>query len=196
MKKMKRNAARFVSGLLLVLMLVSVFNVKTYAASDYPYGFDFGDTVVSMDAGSTREVWFWSRYNYTYYIGDHTSKDTYVECTFKKGTENIKLHIGKDETVKNVFFYFYIDEDPYKNGDNYASIEVYVQNINQTPAAPSDPAAAALMSYSGNNSAFNAYYYYMNYADLRTSIGANPDALLSHYTTFGVKEGRIANRIK
>ncbi|MBQ6408355.1 MAG: hypothetical protein IJJ64_10015 [Butyrivibrio sp.] len=179
-------------GILLACMLVALINVRSYAASDYEYGFDLGDTVVSMNVGTTKDIWMWSRYNYTYYIGDHTSKDTYCECTFKKGTEYIRLHIGKDETVKNVFFYFYIDEDPAKNGSNYASIEVYVQGINPANA---DAQVAGLQSYAGNNAAFNAYYYYINYPDLRAAFGANADALLSHYNTYGKSEGRVANKI-
>ena len=192
MKKTVKMTERFISGLLLALMLLTCFNVKSFAASDYPYGFDFGDTVVTMDAGSTKEIYFWSRYDYTYYISEHTSKGTYCECSFKKGTEYIKLHIGKDETVKDLAFYFYIDEDPAKNGSNYAGIEVHVKNIN---TAFSDPAVVALQSYSGNNAAFNAYYYYLNYADLRNVIGINPDALLAHYNTFGITEGRVANKL-
>ena len=189
---MKKITRKIISGLLLAMMLVTVLNVKSFAASDYEYGFDLGDTVVSMNVGTTKDVWMWSRYNYTYFIGDHTSKDTYCECKFSKGTEYIRLHIGKDETVKNVFFYFYIDEDPAKNGSNYASIEVYVQGIN---SALADSTAAPLASYSGNTAAFNAYYYYINYPDLRTAFGANADALLKHYNAFGKTEGRVANKL-
>ena len=192
MNKKVRIARQIISGVLLALMFVAILNVKSYAASDYEYGFDFGDTVVSMNVGTTKDIWLWSRYNYTYHIGDHTSKDTYCECSFRKGTEYIRLHIGKDETVKNVFFYFYVDEDPAKNGSNYASIEVYVQGIN---SALADTSATVLQSYAGNNSAFNAYYYYINYPDLRSAFGTNGDALLAHYNTFGKTEGRVANKL-
>ncbi len=192
MNKKVKVARQIISSILLSLILITMLNVKSFAASDYEYGFDLSDTVVSMNVGTTKDILMWSRYNYTYYIGDHTSKETYIECTFRKGTEYIKLHIGKDETVKNVFFFFYADEDIAKNGSNYATIEVYVQGIN---SAINDPAAAPLASYSGNNAAFNAYYYYINYPDLRTAFGANGDALLKHYNTFGKTEGRIANKI-
>ena len=33
-------------GILLACMLVALINVRSYAASDYEYGFDLGDTVV------------------------------------------------------------------------------------------------------------------------------------------------------
>lgn len=50
----------------------------------------------------------------------------------------------------------------------------------------------ALKTYKGNTTEFNAYDYYMNNADLQTAIGANGDALLKHYQSYGKKEGRVA----
>lgn len=175
-----------------VIFLALNFSTPVHAQSEFPYGFDLGDTVISMDAGTTRDVWMWSRYDYTYHIGDHTSKQTYLECTFKGGTEYVKIHIGPDEQVKNVFFYFYVDQDPYKSGDNWASIEVYVQNIK---SALVDTSAEVLKSYSGNSADFNAYYYYVNYPDLQAAYGKDGDKLLEHYNAFGRKEGRVATRI-
>lgn len=190
---MEKMIKRIICGLLMAFLLVGSFNITSYAASDYPEVFDFGDTTLKINAGETKEVWVQSKYNYVCYVGDHSSKGTYIETSCKKGSEYVKIHIGADETVKNVFFFFYVDEDPYKDGSKYAGIEVYVQGI-QTPVY--DPVAESLKSYTNNNAAFNAYYYYMNYADLRLAFGANPDALLQHYLTYGVKEGRIANKIK
>ena len=40
---------------------------------------------------------------------------------------------------------------------------------------------------------FDANYYYNTYADLRSVIGNDPKALLQHFVTFGMKEGRRGN---
>lgn len=66
-----------------------------------------------------------------------------------------------------------------------------------TATAPaSNSQVEALKTYKGNTSEFNAYYYYTNYADLQGALGANGDALLKHYNTYGKAEGRVANKIK
>ena len=67
------------------------------------------------------------------------------------------------------------------------------------PAAKAAPAASsskveALKSYKGNTAEFNAYYYYVNYPDLQTAIGADGKALLKHYNEFGKAEGRVASK--
>lgn len=40
---------------------------------------------------------------------------------------------------------------------------------------------------------FDANYYYNTYADLRAAIGNDPNALLQHFITFGMQEGRRGN---
>ena len=42
---------------------------------------------------------------------------------------------------------------------------------------------------------YDAYCYYMNYADLRAAFGMDPNALIMHYALYGRYEGRIANRL-
>jgi len=44
-------------------------------------------------------------------------------------------------------------------------------------------------------SEYNPLYYYLNYGDLRTAFGANPDKLVEHWVIFGKKEGRVANKL-
>lgn len=206
---MKNMIKKCICGLLMAFLLVGSFNITSYAASDFPYPnvFDFEDQAMKINVGESRTFWIQSTYNYVCYIGNHSSQSTYIQCSCKKGTEYATIHIGPDETVKNVFFYFYVDEDPYKNGSQYATIEVYAQGIGQAGTASNaayaaatpyttDPAATVLINYANNNAAFNAYYYFMNYADLRAAFGADPDKLLQHYTTYGIKEGRIANKLK
>lgn len=65
------------------------------------------------------------------------------------------------------------------------------------PASTTNTAAAeSLKSYKGNTAEFNAYYYYVNYADLQNAFGTNGDLLKQHYTQYGKVEGRIANKLK
>lgn len=40
---------------------------------------------------------------------------------------------------------------------------------------------------------FDADYYYSEYADLRAAIGNDPKALLQHFVSFGMQEGRRGN---
>ncbi len=182
----------------LILVLTALGGVKALAYSERPDFFDFGESVLKMDTGATKEVWLKTGYNYTYFVGPHSSTGTYIECSFKGGSEYIKIHIGQDETEKNVFFHFYIDDERVQNDDVHDCIEVYVQNID--PAAvetktANDAAAAALNNYAGNNAEFNAYYYYLNYKDLQEAFGADAEKLFNHYTTLGKAEGRTASKL-
>ena len=65
-----------------------------------------------------------------------------------------------------------------------------------TAPAASNSQVDALKTYSGNDANFNAYYYYTNYSDLQSAFGADGKALKNHWTQFGKKEGRIANKLK
>ncbi len=57
-------------------------------------------------------------------------------------------------------------------------------------AASSRISQAAVTDYS---EVFDADYYYQAYPDLQKSIGNNPAALLNHFVTVGMKEGRNGN---
>ena len=190
---MKRNMKKLISIVMLVLVFSCAFGTKSYASSDYPYAFDFEQQVLDISAGSTATIWVWSRWNYTYYISEHTSRGTYLECSFRSNTEQVKVHIGQDEQAKNITFYFYVDEDGNRSDDYYGTVLVHVKDIKQGFA---NPEAEALKAYAGNTAEFNAYYYYVNYADLQAAFGTNGDALLNHWKTFGIAEGRIANKVR
>ncbi len=84
------------------------------------------------------------------------------------------------------------DGDPYgaRPANNNSAANVSAPTVAVTPEVE------ALKVYKGNTAEFNAYYYYMNYADLQSTIGTNADALLAHYNSFGIAEGRIANKMK
>ncbi len=192
---MKKTVSRILSLLMAFVFAVLTLSTTAYAYTENPGYFDFGDCVVSVDAGGSKSVTLQASYDYVYHMGPHTSKLTYCECKQKKGTETIVFHVGPDETEKNVFFYFYIKDDSVKEKEIFDTIEVYVQKINKDYAA-NTAAADALKSYSGNSASFNAFYYYMNYPDLRAAFGTNGDALLNHYNTFGINEKRVANKFK
>lgn len=55
------------------------------------------------------------------------------------------------------------------------------------------PAAAANENTVDYSSVFDANYYYNAYPDLQQTVGSDPSALLKHFTTVGMKEGRNGN---
>ncbi len=133
-----RNA--IVISIAVMIAVLSLGQTKAYAYSDQAF-YDFGETVMSINAGESKTIWFRSDFDYTYYIGDHTSSGTYCECSFHSGTENITFHIGADETVKNVFFHFYVDDERLESSDAHDCVEIYVQNIVTTSDSISVPIA-------------------------------------------------------
>ncbi|MBE5827589.1 MAG: hypothetical protein E7307_13245 [Butyrivibrio sp.] len=189
-----KNIAKVIAAVLVLAAMVTTFNVQAFAYSDIPDYFDFGDCTVSIDAGSYKDVWVRSNYKYTCYLGAHTSSRTYIECTEKAGSEYVRLHIGPDETEKNVIFYFYVRDDAVADQGLYDEIEVYVQNIDYEYAKRADE-AAFLKWYAYNNKDFNAYDYYMNYPDLRNAYGLDANSLYTHYYTTGIFEHRVANKL-
>jgi hypothetical protein len=193
-KEMKSIITKLVAAVLLVALCITTFNITSFAYSEVPDYFDFGESTLSMDAGTSRTVWVRSNYKYSAFVGPHTSKKTYIDCTEKAGSEYVTLYIGPDETEKNVFFYFYVNDKEVENTDIHDCIEVYVQNIDYSYQQRAEE-AAALKYYANNNAEFNAYYYYMNYEDLRNAFGTNGDALYNHFYTSGKAEGRVGNRL-
>ena len=174
---MKKTLTRFIGIFTAALILALSFGTDAQAYSEREGFWDFEQTVIKMDAGSTRDIRVISNYDYTYYVGPHTSAGTYMECTFKAGTDDVRLGVV----------------------DVHDCIEVYVQNINQTAAQGGQEYRAAvenLKKYAGNTNEFNAYYYYVNYADLQNAFGPDGDKLLEHYNVFGKNEKRIATRFK
>lgn len=195
---MKKILKRFISIIALASVLTLTFSTNAYAYSERLDFFDFEQTTVKMDAGTTKQLRIISYFDYTYYLGPHTSAATYLECSFKAGTEYVTLHIGPDETVKNVFFHFYVDDDRLGVVEIHDCIEVYVQKIDPVAAANVEmnkAAVEALRTYKGNTTEFNALCYYYNYKDLQKAFGPDGDKLLEHYNTYGKNEKRTANRL-
>ena len=135
---MNRKVKAILGAVLGLVLILSIPATKAYAYSEASC-FDFGDAVISVDAGSSKTMWFRTLYDYNYYIKGATSDGTYLECSFGSGTQNITFHIGDDEQGKNVFFYFYVNDPRVQSTDWYDCVEVYVQNIkpvNSSVAAP------------------------------------------------------------
>lgn len=58
---------------------------------------------------------------------------------------------------------------------------------------PKTIAASTAPAVSDYSAVFDAAYYYNNYPDLQHNIGNDPAALLNHFITSGMKEGRNGN---
>ena len=136
---MKRILRSVLGIVLTVMMLAAIPASRSYAYSEQPYLFDFGDACISVSAGSEYTMWFKSYYDYTYFIEGATSDGTYLDCSFSSGSQYITFHIGADEQGKNVFFHFYVNDSRLDSQDAHDCVEVYVQNIapvNSSLAAP------------------------------------------------------------
>ena len=133
---MNKIFKRLSSIFALTLALIMTIGSTAYADGTRLDYMDFGDTVLSIRAGESKTSTFRSLYHWTYYITGATSKGTYLETDFSTGQINVTYHIGADETGKNVFFHFYIDDEAVANDDIHDFVEIYVQ-----PAATTIPAA-------------------------------------------------------
>ena len=60
-------------------------------------------------------------------------------------------------------------------------------------ATPQEVTAAPIPVITDYSAVFDAAYYYNTYPDLQQNLGNNPDALLKHFITSGMKEGRNGN---
>ena len=157
---MNRIIKRIVTaGLMALLLSTCVFSAKAYAYSDIPMYFDFQDTVISINAGETRKMHMRANYDYTYHIGPHTSSGTYLECSFKSGTQDVIFHIGADEQVGNVFFHFYVDDPEVQSTDTHDCVEIYVQNIKKTAENIAAPLAKGKTGSVAKSSAKVAMLY-------------------------------------
>ena len=57
------------------------------------------------------------------------------------------------------------------------------------------PVQASAVNQSDYSPVFDANYYYNTYEDLQQNIGNDPAALLNHFITIGMKEGRSGNAL-
>ena len=105
--RIRRHLAAFLAMLTLVMMM----GITVSADSSAPDYFDFGETVMKINAGESKTITFRTPYNWTYFISGATSKKTYLSGNYQSGTSQITFNIGEDETGKNVFFHFYVDDE-------------------------------------------------------------------------------------
>ncbi|MDE6203498.1 MAG: vancomycin resistance protein, partial [Lachnospiraceae bacterium] len=57
------------------------------------------------------------------------------------------------------------------------------------------PVQASAINTADYSPVFDSNYYYNTYADLQQNIGNDPAALLNHFVTIGMKEGRNGNAL-
>ena len=93
--------------------------------------FDFGQTVLTIPQGGSAKISLYSRFDYTYYMTGQTSKKTYLDADYKSGSSNVTFHVGADEKIGTVTFYFYaVDHD-----GTYDSVQVRVVSPTSAQAA-------------------------------------------------------------
>lgn len=117
------------------IVLVAIIPATRVYASSTQFWLDFGETTMSIDAGSQKSMWLRSDFDYTYFIEGATSNGTYLECSFKSGSQNVTFHIGDDEQSGNVFFHFYANDPRLASDDAHDCVEIYVQNRKQAVAS-------------------------------------------------------------
>lgn len=125
MNKIMKCLTGVMLGVLLIAMLPAT---KAYAYSTQLW-LDFGETTMSIPAGSSHTMWLSSEFDYAYFVEGATSDATYCECSFRSGSEYVTFHIGEDEQGKNVFFHFYGNDERLASTDAHDCVEVYVQDI-------------------------------------------------------------------
>ena len=124
-----KKTVKILLGLVLALTLfVAAPATQSYAYSEIPDYFDFGEATMSIPAGGTHKMWLAAYYDYSYYIEGATSDATYLECNYKRDSNYVTFHIGADEQGGNVFFHFYVNDEKVQNLDIHDCVEVYVQN--------------------------------------------------------------------
>ncbi len=131
---MSRVTKTVFSIMLALVMFALIPSTRAYAYSEIPNFFDFDKTVITVTAGSEQKMWITAYYNYTYYIEGATSAQTYLECSFKSGSQYVTFHIGPDEQASTVYFHFYVDDDKVESEDVHDCIDVHVQ-YNQPPVS-------------------------------------------------------------
>ena len=137
---MKKKLSLLLSVIFALVLILASPALRAYAYSEVDC-FDFGDATLSIEAGGSKQMWFRTEYDYTYYIEGATSSATYLECSFGAGSQYVTFHIGPDEQGKNVFFHFYVTDERLQTEDKHYCVEVYVQNIKATDAAVVAPIA-------------------------------------------------------
>ena len=102
--------------------------------------FDFGQTVLTIPQGGSAKISLYSRFDYTYYMTGQTSKKTYLDGDYHSGSSNVTFHIGADEKIGTVTFYFYaVDHD-----GTYDSVQVHVVSPTSAQATGQKVTTAAV----------------------------------------------------
>jgi len=119
---MKKIFRKFISGICAALVLTLMCGSTVLADGRDTSLFDFGQTVLTIPQGGSAKISLYSRYDYTYYITGQSSKKTYLDTDYKSGSSYVTFHVGADEKVGTVTFYFYVAD---RDG-TYDSVQVNV----------------------------------------------------------------------
>ena len=124
-------------------MVLSLFFGTTVLADGTDTStFDFGQTVLTIPQGGSATISLFALKDYTYYMDHHSSKKTYLECNYHSGSSKITFHVGPDETVGTITFWFYISDT-----DHHDSVQVrVVKGSGSTQQTASAAASAGLTS--------------------------------------------------
>ena len=119
---MKKIFRKFISGICAALVLTLMCGSTVLADGRDTSLFDFGQTVLTIPQGGSAKISLYSKYDYTYYITGQSSKKTYLDTDYKSGSSYVTFHVGADEKVGTVTFYFYVAD---RDG-TYDSVQVNV----------------------------------------------------------------------
>ncbi len=151
-----KKTLKMIFGLALAAMFfLSAPAMQTYAYSEIPDYFDFGDATIAIPAGGSYKMWLAAHYDYAYFIEGATSDATYLECNYKRDSGYVTFHIGADEQGGNVFFHFYVRDEKVENQDLHDCVEIYVQNrqpVNQSLQVPIAGGKVGTLSKDGKRS--------------------------------------------
>lgn len=134
---MQKLFKKFCAVICAVMALTLMFGSTVLADGRDTSLFDFGQTVLTIPQGGSAKISLYSRFDYTYYITGQTSKKTYLDADYHSGSGNVTFHVGADEKIGTVTFYFYaVDHD-----GTYDSVQVRVVSPTSAQAAGQKTAA-------------------------------------------------------
>ena len=139
---MKKWFRKFGVMLCSVMVLSLFFGTTVFADGTDTSTFDFGQTVLTIPQGGSATISLFALKDYTYYMDHHTSKKTYLECNYHSGSSKITFHVGPDEPVGTITFWFYIADT-----DHHDNVQVrVVKGSGSTQQVTTAKASAGLTS--------------------------------------------------
>ena len=126
---MQKFFRKFCAVICAVLAMSFLFGTTVLADGKDTSVFDFGQTLLTIPQGGSQTISIFAAKDYTYYIDGQTSKKTYLETNYNSGSSYITFHIGADETVGTITFWFYVEDH-----EQYDSVQVRVVSPSSSQA--------------------------------------------------------------